>query len=141
MIKKVFVDSDVILDVATGREPFVDDSKSCLSIIENGHVLGVISANSVTNIYYILRKISTGEKARLFIKKILKYISVIPVDHEVILKALESRFFDFEDGVQNYSALKNQCDLIITRNIADYKHSELQVLEPREFVALHRRQK
>ena len=137
MIKKVFVDSDVILDVATGRMPFVENSKASLSLIEGGYALGVISANSITNIYYVLRKISSNEKARLFIKTILKYISIITVDHDSVLTALDSKFTDFEDGVQNYCALKNQCDLILTRNIKDYTNSELQVLEPCEFIALY----
>jgi len=50
MIKKVFIDSDIILDVATGRMPFVDNSKNVLALIENGKALGYISSNSVTNI-------------------------------------------------------------------------------------------
>ena len=139
MIKKIFIDSDIILDVATGRVPFVDQSKTVLALIENGYALGVISSNSVTNIYYVLRKISTNDKARSFIKTILKYISVITVDHGSILTALDSKFMDFEDGVQNYCALKNQCDLILTRNIKDYTFSELQVLEPNEFIALYKK--
>ncbi len=137
MIKKIFVDSDIILDVATGRMPFVDQSKTALALIENGYALGVISSNSITNIYYVLRKISTNDKAKSFIKTILKYISVITVDHGSILTALDSKFMDFEDGFQNYCALKNQCDLILTRNIKDYTFSELQVLEPNEFIALY----
>jgi predicted nucleic acid-binding protein len=137
LIKKVFLDSDIILDVATGRLPFVGPSKACLSLIENGKALGVISANSVTNMYYILRKLSSNEKAIQFLKTILRYISVISVDHENIMQALNSKFLDFEDGVQNYCALKNQCDLIITRNLQDYSFSELQILEPKEFIALY----
>ena len=137
MIKKIFIDSDIILDVATGRMPFVDQSKTALALIENGYALGVISSNSITNIYYVLRKISTNDKARSFIKIILKYISVITVDHGSILTALDSKFMDFEDGVQNYCAIKNQCDLILTRNIKDYTYSEILVLEPNEFIALY----
>ena len=137
MIKKVFIDSDVILDVATGRMPFVDHSKTALILIEKGYALGVVSSNSITNIYYVLRKISTNDKARNFIKTILKYISVITVDHDSIITAIDSKFMDIEDGVQNYCALKNQCDLILTRNTRDYKFSELEVLEPKEFVALY----
>lgn len=137
MIKKVFVDSDVILDVATGRIPFVEHSKTALSLIENGYALGVVSSNSITNIYYVLRKISSNDKARVFIKTVLKYISVITVDHDSIMTAIDSKFIDFEDGAQNYCALKNQCDLILTRNTRDYTFSEIQVLEPKEFIALY----
>lgn len=138
MIKRVFLDSDVVLDVATGREPFVHTSKASLAILENGYAIGVVSANSVTNIYYVLRKLSSGEKAKEFLRILLEYVSAVPVDHEVLKRALQSEFLDFEDGVQQYCAVKNQCDLIITRNPKHYAKSEIRVLEPREFVALYR---
>ncbi len=135
MIKRVFIDYDIILDVATGRMPFVQNSKTVLSIIENGKAIGMISSNSVTNIYYVLRKLSLDEKARVFIKKLLRYINVIPVDHKNILDALDSRFSDFEDAVQYYSAQSNLCDCIITRDTQDYKKSELTVFSPIEFIS------
>jgi predicted nucleic acid-binding protein len=137
MIKRIFVDSDIILDVATGREPFVAKSKEALALIENGYAIGVMSSNSVTNIYYILRKLSSGDKAKIFIRTILKFISVIPIDHENILNALDSKFYDFEDGVQHFCAVKNQCDLILTRNMQDYAFSELEVIEPKELMMMY----
>jgi hypothetical protein len=135
-MKKVFLDSDIILDIATGREPFYIDSTAVLSLIENGYALGVLSSNSITNIYYILRKISSGEKAKKFIKTILKYITVVSIEHEDVKNALDSKFKDFEDGVQYYSAKRNRCDYIITRNIKDYLFSEIEVIEPKEFLLL-----
>ena len=136
MIRKLFIDSDVILDVALGRKPFVDDSKRVLALIEGGLALGVMSANSVTNMYYVLRKISSASKARFFLRRIIELLHVVSVDHENIKLALESKFQDFEDGVQNYCALKNQCDYIVTRNTDDYMFSELETLEPREIILL-----
>lgn len=68
-MKKVFIDSDIILDIATGREPFYIDSTAILALIENGYALGVMSSNSITNIYYILRKISSGEKLRSLLEQ------------------------------------------------------------------------
>ncbi len=137
MIKKVFFDSDVILDLATGREPFIEHSKIALSIIENGYAVGVISSNSVTNIYYILRKLSSGDKAKDFLRTLFRYVSAVSVDHGAIAQALDSKFYDFEDGVQHFCALKNQCDFIVTRNGKHYTMSELRVLEPIEFIALY----
>lgn len=81
--------------------------------------------------------INIYDRARSFLKTLLKYISIITVDHDSVLTALDSKFMYFEDGVQNYCALKNQCDLILTRNIKNYTFSELQVLEPCEFIALY----
>lgn len=138
MIQKVFIDSDVILDLATGREPFAESSKIALSIIEDGYALGFISSNSVTNIYYVLRKLSSSDKAKTFIRTLFRYVSTVPVDHGAVIQALESKFHDFEDGVQHFCALDHRCDLILTRNGKHYTFSELKVLEPKEFIALYK---
>jgi len=136
MIDKVFIDSDIILDVATGRKPFVENSTRVLSLVEDGKALGMISSNSVTNIYYILRKLSSSEKAKDFIRSIVSFLSVTAVIHSNIIQAIDSGFSDFEDAVQYYSALTHQCSYIVTRNIDDYKESDIPVLEPKEFIAL-----
>lgn len=135
MIGRVFVDSDVILDVATGRTPFVDHSAPVLAAMENGRFLGFVSSNSVTNIYYVLRKIGTHEKAKRFIGSILTYLSVLPVRHATILDALASGFPDFEDAVQHRCALDNLCECIVTRNGHDYRTSVIPVYTPLEFLA------
>lgn len=97
-----------------------------------------MSSNSVTNIYYVLRKLGSDAKAREFLRTILRFMAVMTVDHSNIVQALDSRFPDFEDGVQHYCAQKNQCDGILTRNIRDYMFSELAVMQPSEFVALYK---
>ncbi len=136
MIKKVFVDSDVIIDVATGRFPFFNDSKLVLTLLERGFAMGYLSSNIVTNVYYVLKKISSHEKAKNFLSSLLEYVAVISVEHRSVLEALDSKFKDFEDAVQHYSALANKCDLIVTRNIHDYENSVIQVMTPVEFLSL-----
>ena len=101
MIKKVFVDSDIIIDVATGRLPFFNYSKSLLTLLEHGFAVGYVSSNIVTNVYYILRKISSHEKAKSFLGSILGFLTVRPVEHRSVLEALNSKFDDFDDGVQH----------------------------------------
>ena len=136
MIEKVFVDSDVILDVALARNPFFPASKMILAMAENNFIIGSISSNCIANIYYILRKLGGDIKAREFISNIVKYISVITINHQSVLKALKSKFSDFEDALQYYSASENQCEYIITRNIEDYKNSKINILLPEEFVKM-----
>jgi predicted nucleic acid-binding protein len=136
MIKRVFVDSDVILDVALARMPFLEHSKMLLSMLENGLAIGFVSSNSIANIYYILRKAGDDAEARFFISSILKYLTVIPSSHSNILEALKSDFADFEDAIQYFSALENQCECIVTRNVDDYKKSKLNVYLPLEFLNL-----
>jgi len=135
-MRRVFVDTDVILDLATGREPFVHASRKIMALLECGQSAGFVSSNVITNVYYVLRKLSSDAKARAFIMAILGYLFVVPVDHENVLQALQSPFRDFEDGVQHFSAKTNQCDCIITRNIDDYGSSEIPVYDPQGFLAL-----
>jgi predicted nucleic acid-binding protein len=135
VIRRVFVDSDVILDVALARQPFVEASRVVLALLENGKALGFASSNSITNIYYVLRKSGGDSKAREFIGNLLKYLTAIPIDHADILNALKSDFSDFEDGVQNHAALSHQCECIITRNVGDYTKSDLDVYLPAQFLS------
>lgn len=130
MIKKMFLDSDVIMDVATKRQEFYVDSGSILGIIENGSFQGFTSSNCIANVYYLLRSKGGDVKARLFIREILAYIQILPITHSDILTALDSSFSDFEDSLQHESAKNYGCDVIITRNLADYKHASISVFSP-----------
>ncbi len=137
MIKKVFIDTDVVLDVALAREPFFIASKMILAMAENNIIIGNLSSNCIANIYYILRKSGGDINARKFILNIVKYVTVITIDHQNVLEALKSKFSDFEDALQHYSAIENQCEYIITRNIEDYKNSKIKVLLPEEFIRMY----
>jgi len=138
MIKKIFLDMDVILDVALARKPFFEASKTVLALAENNIVIACISSNCIANIYYILRKSGGDKKARVFISGLLQYISVIPIDYNDIIAALDSKFTDFEDGIQNFSAIKHQCECLITRNIDDYENSEMQIYLPQDFLGSYK---
>jgi len=137
MIQRVCIDTDIVLDVALARPPFFAASKIILAMAENNIILGNISSNCIANIYYILRKAGGDINARLFISKLIKYVNVISINHQNVIEALNSSFSDFEDGLQNFSAIENQCGYIITRNIQDYKNSKLKIIPPEEFIKLY----
>jgi predicted nucleic acid-binding protein len=138
MIKRAFVDTDVILDVALAREPFVESSKLVLALLERNIAIGFISSNGIANIYYILRKLGGDNTTRKFISEIVKYLTVLSIDHSDVMSGLKSGFIDFEDSLQYFSAMRNQCDCIITRNVDDYKHSEINVYSPNEFLSIYK---
>ena len=136
MIKRVFVDSDVILDVALAREPFVEYSSLVLALLEQRRCVGVISSNLVTNVYYVLRKLSSSQQARAFLQDLLQIIEITPVSHNVVLEALASEFSDLEDGIQHFAAIEARCDCIVTRNGGDYAEAIIPVYSPKEFMVL-----
>lgn len=136
MIKKVFVDTDIILDLALARKPFLEASHAVLSLLENNIALGYVSSNSIANIYYVFRKVGGDKKARDFIARLLKYLTVISIEHSDVINGLQSNISDFEDALQHYSAIRNLCDCIITRNLDDYKNALIHIYSPIEFLHL-----
>jgi predicted nucleic acid-binding protein len=138
MIRRVFIDTDVILDVALAREPFLEASRIVLTLLENNIAIGYMSSNGIANLYYVLRKSGGDENARRFISRLIKYITVLSIDHSDIVNGLKSSIPDFEDALQQFSANRNQCDCIVTRNTNDYKNSLVKIYTPIEFLNLYK---
>jgi len=134
-MQKALIDTDVILDFYFDRKPFSDNAEQVLALCESREIRGFITSVIISNVYYLLRKTATHEKV---IEKLIQLITITEVhttDKNVILKALNSNFKDFEDALQNYSAeLNGQIDLIITRNTKDFKNSSLGIMTPENYL-------
>ncbi len=134
-MKKVLIDTDVILDFFFDRAPFSDDAAKVLSLCESGEIKGFITFVIISNVYYLLKQYATHEKVIEKLSQLITITEVLTPDKNAILKALNSDFRDFEDALQNYSAeLDGQIDLIITRNIKDFKNSALGVMTPGNYL-------
>ncbi|MFK7810553.1 MAG: type II toxin-antitoxin system VapC family toxin [Saprospiraceae bacterium] len=134
-MKKLFLDSDVILDLLLDRPPFAGDIAELIAGSLENNVNLFISPISVTNINYIIGKIENQKKADAKTKKILEIVSVENVGQAIISKAINSNFKDFEDAVQNFCAAAAKHKTIITRNTKDYKESKLSIFTPKEYLA------
>ena len=134
-MKRVLIDTDVILDFFFDRKPFSDNAAKVLSLCESREIKGFITSVIISNVYYLLKQTSTHEKVIEKLKQLITITEVLTTDKEVILKALNSNFKDFEDALQNYSAeLNGLIDLIITRNVKDFKNSSLGVMTPDNYL-------
>ncbi|MGA7304704.1 MAG: PIN domain-containing protein [Rhodothermales bacterium] len=133
---KLFVDTNVILDVLANREPFSKDAASVLSAIERGDAKGLIAAHTVTTLFYLLQRSLGTRKAKRAIGDLLKLFEVVPVDHDRLLQALAMNWRDFEDAVQAACAAKAEVDYFVTRNPTDFPGSDLDVVTPGEVLAL-----
>jgi len=134
-MKRVLIDTDVILDFFFDRKPFSDNAAKVLSLCESREIKGFITSVIISNVYYLLRQTSTHEKVIEKLIQLVTITEVLTTDKDVIIKALNSNFKDFEDALQNYSAeLNGQIDLIITRNIKDFKYSSLGVMTPENYI-------
>jgi len=133
-LKKIFFDTDVILDISIKRELDIKDSVKLINLVENGLFKGYTSTIIFSNIYYIQRKLIGREVSINFLKNLRLLLTVLNVDDSIIHKALESDFNDFEDAIQYFTAIENSMDCIITRNVNDYKKSTIPVYTPTELL-------
>ena len=131
----VLIDSDVILDAFFDRKPFSECAINILSMCEKGNISGFLTPVIFSNVYYLLRQTAKHEKVIKKLKQLLQITEVLQMDRKVIENALNSGFKNFEDGLQNYSAVNNgNIDLILTRNLKDYKKSELAIFTPETYI-------
>ena len=133
---RLFIDSDIILDVFARRAPHFADSATLLTLIEDKKISGFSSPLVFANIYYILRKLKSKEYALQSLRKLRILIDIFPMNQLQIDHALNSNFTDFEDALQYYSAKSGKMDFIITRNKNDYKHGSITVCTPTEYLTL-----
>jgi predicted nucleic acid-binding protein len=132
---KILIDTDVILDFFFDRQPFSENAAKILSLCELKLTQGFITPVIFSNVYYLLRLTAKHGKVIEKLKQLLTITEVLIIDKEVLIQALNSEFKDFEDAIQNYAAVKSGAiDTIITRNIKDFKYSEIGVLTPEEFL-------
>jgi len=131
----VLIDSDVILDFFFDREPFAEYATEVFMLCENDKIKGFTTSVIISNVYYLLVKFAKHEIVIEKLKELLRIIDIAEINKEVILEALNSNFKDFEDAMQNYAAENsNSIDIILTRNVKDYKKSKLAVFSPEMYI-------
>ncbi len=131
---KILLDTNVILDVLLDRESFKEDSLNAMKkAINEGHIL-YISASAVTDIFYILKKANGKTKAINYLKNLLSILNVAVVNENCILNALNSKINDYEDAVVDETAVYSSIDLILTRNIKDFKEAKTIVMTPSDYL-------
>ena len=131
---KVLIDTNIILDVLCKRPGFYEDSAKIFKLCEVRRVSGVISALTVPNIIYILRKELDAGKIKEILCNLLLIFSVADLKAADLQKAADMKFKDYEDAVQSACAARVKADYIITRNIRDFKESRVSAIKPAEFL-------
>ncbi|MDR2592523.1 MAG: PIN domain-containing protein [Chitinispirillales bacterium] len=134
MITKIFIDSDVILDLLAQRSPYYDYSAKIFTLVHKKEIEVFTTAVVLSNVFYILRKINGRDKAKKQLKALRLLIRVLPISEHVVDMTLNSKFNDFEDGLQYFTAKDGNIQAIITRNIKDYKEKDLIIQTPEEYI-------
>ena len=132
---KLYLDTNVILDLILQRFPFFDDIARIVTLYEKGECLLYTSSVSFVNCNYILGKNIEKKRVLENLKILRTFCSILKVGENEIDQSLISNFNDFEDAVQYFTCVKNNCEYIITRDKHDYKNAEIPVMSPTEFLA------
>jgi predicted nucleic acid-binding protein len=136
MIRRIFVDSDIIFDLLLARQPFFPAATELFLAIQNKQVEAWASPLIFSNLFYILRKALSAPEAIAALRKLRLLVRLLPVDERTTDLALASSFTDFEDAIQYYAAVSGDLDALVTRNKQDYRSAELPILTAAECVAL-----
>lgn len=134
-MKKVFVDTNILVDLIADRRPFSKFAIQIFSKAEERKIKLYTSSHSIATTHYLLKKYIDEKELRDVLYSILDYLNIVAIDQDVIKKGLKSKHKDFEDALQIISAYTiDKLDCIVTRNIKDFKGSEIPVLTPDELI-------
>jgi len=127
---KILIDTNVIIDYLADRTPFADLSEQVLTLCESGKITGLLTANAITDIYYVVRKVAGREKTLEAIRTLCSILDITDVGKADILNAMELEMSDFEDALTAQCAKRVKAEYIVTRNNSDYANSPVPALEP-----------
>jgi predicted nucleic acid-binding protein len=134
MITKLFIDTNVMMDLLGERVPHYDSIAKIATLADKGQVKMVVSAFSYPTVYYLLTKFESAEKVKEKLRKFKIISEISDLDETIIEKGLASNFSNFKDALQYHCALKADCDVVITRNTKDFKESAIPVMSGEEFL-------
>lgn len=135
-MKKIFVDTNILLDLLFQRRGFFLDAKRLFNYSKSRNINIFISAISINTIYYLLQKKFTKEHSKHLLEYIYDITDILPFDENIIFLAHQSSFKDLEDGFQYFTAKEHHIPLLITRNIKDFAVDDLSVLSPQQFLEI-----
>lgn len=132
---RVFIDTNVALDLLQAREPWLADALQIFALADNGAVELCISTDALSTIFYVIEKNKNASKAREAISKLLDYVTLCALDDSAVLKGMSLDFKDIEDAFVCAVAQRANAEVIVTRDQFDFANSPLPVQTPVEFLA------
>ncbi len=133
---KILVDTNIIVDLLAKREEFYVSASRLFTLSDNNKVNLSISSLTFANTYYILSRELKPDKVKEILRKFKLLVHVLPLDEKIIDLSLNSDFKDFEDAIQYFTAIENNLEIIITRNLKDFKLSKLPVMTAETYLKM-----
>ena len=136
-MKKLFIDTNILIDLIADRRPFSKFAIEIFRLSEQKKVKLFCSSHSIATTHYIMKKYSAEKELRNTLLTLFDYLTIIPIDADILKRGLRSKHKDFEDAIQIIAAESiDKMEGIITRNPKDFKHAEIPVYAPDEIVDL-----
>ena len=127
-MKKLFVDTNIVIDLLSRREPFFEEAAELFSLADKKQVELSVSSLTIANTSYTLLRQMDSNKAKSVLRKLRLILKTLPLDDKIIGLALnDETFSDFEDGLQYFTAIEDEQEIIITRNLKDFKNSNMHI--------------
>ncbi len=133
---KILVDTNIVIDLLTKRKEFYKPASKLFTLSDNKEIKLAISSLTFANTFYLLSKALNPMKAKEILRKFKLLVKVLPMDDKIIDLSLNSDFKDFEDAVQYFTALENKLEIIITRNLKDFKLSKIPVMTANDYIIM-----
>jgi len=134
-MKKLFIDTNIIIDLILKREPFYIEAAKLFSLADKRKIELCVSSLTFATVNYLMTKVNNAVVARESLVKLKVLVKIADLNEKVIELSLNDKSFsDFEDGLQYYSALENESDIIITRNLKDFKNSKLPFMTAESYL-------
>lgn len=138
-MKRIFLDTNIVLDFLGERENFYEPAAKVLTLADQKQITVFTSPTSISNTYYILAKYENSKAALEKIRRFTVLCNISVMDDEVVERALNSNFKDFEDGMQYYSAVAENCEIILTRNEKDFKSAMIPIMNAESFLQIFKK--
>lgn len=123
-----------MLDLLGERESYYDSIARIATLADKGEVKLTVSTLSYSTVFYLLSKFEDSKIVKEKLRKFKIISETSDLTDKIIEKGLSSNFSDFEDALQYHCALKADCNILITRNVKDFKESEMPVMTAAEYL-------
>ncbi|MDP5093911.1 MAG: PIN domain-containing protein [Polaribacter sp.] len=138
-MRKIFIDTNIVIDLLSKRTPFFEEAATLFSLADKNQIEISISSLTIANTSYLLLKQMDANKAKSIIRKLRLIVKTLSLDDKIIGLALnDETFSDFEDCLHYFTALENNQEIIITRNLKDFKNSKLPTMTAKQFIEMNK---
>jgi len=134
-MSKLLIDTNIVLDLLAKREPFYKSAAQVFSLADKHKIKLTVSSLTFANTNYVLSRLKSAKEAREILRKFKILVKILSLNEKIVALALNDESFqDFEDGLQYYTAVENNQEIIITRDLRDFKHAKIPVMTAEEYL-------